>query len=363
MADEPGNRGNGAHRGRVGLLGSHLRLLVVDDSEVARLAVSSMVEEAFGHCDLIQAATAEAALEIAAREGDQLSMVLMDLAMPGMNGVEATAELARTHPGLPVIVYSVSLDATDVRDALAAGASGYLVKSADADELRLAIMAAAAGRGVLSSEVVSPVLEHYVTLIDGTRERHRAVIESLAAAVEAKDAVTSGHLHRVSELAVGLARRIDPELAANDDFLFGCLLHDVGKIGVPEAILGKPGPLDAEEWGLMRRHPMIGAHVIEPLGLGETARAIVVHHHERWHGGGYPDGLIGERIPLPARIFAVCDSFDAMTSDRPYRPALDSDSALERIRDGSGSQFDPAVVDALVEAADRDGVDSLLAPA
>jgi putative two-component system response regulator len=346
-----GKSRQGSGRGHLRLLGNHPRLLIVDDSGVATLAIASMVDEALGSDELVHASSGVAAIGAADREGDQLSMVLLDIQMPGMGGIEATAVLHERHPELPVIVYSVSLDPADVRGALEAGAAGYVVKSTDPEELRMAIMAAMAGKGVLSSEVARPVLEHYVHLIDETREQHRAVIESLAAAVEAKDAVTSYHLRRVARLAVDLAREIDPATAAGDDFLFGCLLHDIGKIGVPESILGKPGPLTDAEWTVMRTHPATGIQVIAPLDLGEVTRSVVLHHHERWDGNGYPDGLAGTDIPLAARIFAVCDSFDAMTSDRPYRRAMPIPPALDRIRAEAGGQFDPAVVDALVEAA------------
>ncbi len=177
----------------------------------------------------------------------------------------------------------------------------------------------------------------------------RALIQSLAAAVEAKDAVTSRHIHRVAELAVGLAAAVDPRLAESDDFLFGCLLHDVGKIGVPERILSKRGPLTHSEWRVMRRHPEAGDRLTRPLGLAATVHDIVLHHHERWDGAGYPDRLAGEAIPLAARIVSVCDALEAMTAVRPYRPPFSPDEALERIRAQAGRQFDPMVVDALDE--------------
>jgi putative nucleotidyltransferase with HDIG domain len=175
----------------------------------------------------------------------------------------------------------------------------------------------------------------------------RAVVESLALAVEAKDSITSQHLRSVTLLAVQLAAQIDPDIAASDEFRYGCLLHDVGKIGVPERILSKPGPLTDDEWVVMRSHPDTGARVVEPLGLPQTVVDIVRHHHERWDGLGYPDGLAGEDIPLAARIFAVCDALDAMTSERPYRDPLPHSIAYARVRRESGRQFDPAVIGAL----------------
>jgi len=322
-------------------------LLVVDDSATSRALLLEMASDLSGIAEVLEADSGERALEIAAAL--RPDVVLMDISMPGMSGIEATAELQRISPDSRVIVVSSSLDPGDVRQALEAGAAGYTVKSSDRAELRNAVAAAVRGRGVLSSEVVRPVVGHYVELLTRTSRQLQAAIESLGAAVEAKDRVTREHLDRVSKLGVALAGAVDPELAADREFLFGCLLHDVGKIGIPESVLGKPGPLDDGEWAHMREHPEIGLHVIEPLGLGDVAQAIVLHHHERWDGSGYPQGLAGDRIPLAARIFSVCDALDAMTSRRPYRDPLPVDEAILRITDASGTQFDPVVVETLVE--------------
>ena len=189
--------------------------------------------------------------------------------------------------------------------------------------------------------------DEYAALLERSRRRDRAVIESLAAAVEAKDQTTSRHLHAVGRLALLLADVVAPELAVSEDFLFGCLLHDVGKIGVPEAILTKPGPLTEEEWIVMRAHPITGVRVIEPLELGPVVGEVVLHHHERWDGRGYPYGLGEDEIPLAARVFAVCDALDAMLARRPYRRGMAPHEALERLRAQAGCQFDPLVVDAL----------------
>ena len=189
--------------------------------------------------------------------------------------------------------------------------------------------------------------EEYTELLERSRRRDRAVIESLAAAVEAKDQTTHRHLRAVVGLARALAALVDPQLAASEDFHNGCLLHDVGKIGVPEHILTKPAPLSSEEWIVMRAHPITGVRVIEPLEPEPVVRDVVLHHHERWDGRGYPYGLGEDEIPLAARIFSVCDALDAMLSHRPYRRAIPTHEALERVRAEAGTQFDPAVVEAL----------------
>ena len=209
---------------------------------------------------------------------------------------------------------------------------------------------------MIGVEAVAPLLDQHEALCGRERARDRAIVERLAAAVEAKDAVTSAHLRNVTRLAVALAAAIDPDVAADEEFVVGCLLHDVGKLGVPERILSKPGPLTEAEWDVMRRHPETGARVVGPLGLSETVVDVVRHHHERWDGGGYPDGLAGEEIPLAARIFSVCDALEAMTAERPYRAALPVAEAVERIVAEAGAQFDPRVVDGLAEGLARDAI-------
>jgi HD-GYP domain-containing protein (c-di-GMP phosphodiesterase class II) len=179
----------------------------------------------------------------------------------------------------------------------------------------------------------------------------RGVYQSLlglANALEAKDPYTRGHSERVSEWSrrVALALGLEPSAAAV--IAQAGLLHDIGKIGVPEAVLRKHGPLDAEEWELMQRHPLVGADIVAPLEFFAGGAIVIRHHHERHDGRGYPDGLAGGAIPIGARIVAVADVYDALTSERPYRPALDADAGLAHLTAHAGSRFDPDVVSAFV---------------
>jgi ribonuclease P protein subunit RPR2 len=180
--------------------------------------------------------------------------------------------------------------------------------------------------------------------LSSLEETYLATMTSLAQVVEAKDETTRGHLDRTTKYGMALAERIDPVLAARPELAHAFFLHDIGKVGIPEQILGKAGPLNDEEWGVMRSHPQIGAQIVEPIRFLDGAVDVIRHHHERFDGRGYPGGLEGNGIPLAARVFSVADSFDAMTSDRPYRDALEIDRALDEISGGSGTQFDPAVV-------------------
>ena len=186
-------------------------------------------------------------------------------------------------------------------------------------------------------------------------EAYGAVVRSLAVALSARDGYTGEHSDRVRELSVAVGRAMGLDGRSLAEVEAGALLHDVGKIGVPDSILHKPGPLDAAEWDLMREHPVIGERILLPLpGLGDVAKT-VRHEHERWDGNGYPDGLAGDAIPLPSRIVLACDAFNALVSARPYRDAMAIDEAVAELVRGAGTQFDPAVIEALLGCLRADG--------
>ena len=189
--------------------------------------------------------------------------------------------------------------------------------------------------------------------------QHRATATALAQAIEARDSGTGSHVQRVTVLAQALLEVVAPELAADEHLSFGFLLHDVGKIGVPDAILRKPGPLDPHEKAVMDTHPEVGHRIVGQAGFSPLVSEIVLTHHERWDGRGYPRGLKGEEIPLPTRIFSVADSLDAMTSDRSCRRGMPLEDAVAEVLRHRGTQFDPAAVDALLQL-DRAHVASLL---
>jgi hypothetical protein len=182
-------------------------------------------------------------------------------------------------------------------------------------------------------------------------EAYHETLSALARALDVRDSEVRGHSQRVTELALAIAEEmgISPESQEWQDLKHGALLHDVGKIGVPDAVLRKPDALDSQEWELMRRHPTLGHCLLFDVRFLKGAADIALYHHERYDGTGYPKGLAGDAIPLGARIFAVADAFDAITSDRPYRPALSEEEACEEIRRGSGTQFDPQVVEAFLK--------------
>ena len=267
-------------------------------------------------------------------------LVLLDATEAGRLGVTAALVGLRAAGAPAVIVVAADADPEVVRTSLDGGAVSFALTWSDLRALHhrrrpRSTATACADRGR------QPALEHY------PRTRCARVMESLAPPSRPRTPSRAATCARSAASPVQLASPVDPRLARSDEFLFGCLLHDVGKIGVPERILTKPGPLTDDEWVVMRSHPDTGARVVEPLGLPQTVVDIVRHHHERWDGAGYPDGLAGDAIPLAARIFAVCDALDAMTSERPYRDPLPHSIAYARVRREAGRQFDPAVIGAL----------------
>jgi putative nucleotidyltransferase with HDIG domain len=298
------------------------------------------------------------AAEAAFSDGPAPSLAILDAS--DLNVDQAAAGVALLDagwPGVPCVVIHDDTDPAVVRTILDAGAVSIVRTTLTDAETRATFVAACDGRGLIDVDVVRPVIDLYATLHAESRRRNRAVIESLAAAVEAKDTVTSRHLKAVSRLATQLARAVEPAYCDGDDFLFGCLLHDVGKIGVPEKILMKPGALTPDEWEVMRRHPQTGARVVRPLGLAPVVTDVVLYHHERWDGAGYPEGLAADEIPLAARIFSVCDALEAMTAARPYRGPLPVSVAFERVKIEAGHQFDPDVITALSDGVHDGSID------
>ena len=211
-------------------------------------------------------------------------------------------------------------------------------------------------QAVLDLRVAAEQLQH---AHDTVHHQHRSTAAALAQAIEARDSGTGGHVQRVTALAHELLLVVDPAMAADEQMSFGFLLHDVGKIGVPDAILRKPAPLDEAERRIMDTHPAVGHRIVGQAGFSPLVAEIVLTHHERWDGLGYPRGLRGEQIPLATRLFAVADSLDAMTDDRPYRAGIPLEEALAELVRHSGTQFDPHAV-AVVCGMDRTRIAELL---
>ncbi|MHC4932828.1 MAG: HD-GYP domain-containing protein, partial [Planctomycetota bacterium] len=186
------------------------------------------------------------------------------------------------------------------------------------------------------------------------RESYEATLDAMVSAIESRDCETKHHCRRVQSHAVLLGRRLGLTPEQLVDISYGALLHDVGKIGVPDSILLKPGKLSDEDWTIMRQHTLIGHKMISRIKFLKGAADVVLYHHERWDGAGYPYGISGEDIPLPARIFSVIDAYDAITSERVYKRAVPIDQAKKEIERCSGTQFDPKIVEVFLKITDEE---------
>jgi response regulator RpfG family c-di-GMP phosphodiesterase len=310
-------------------------------------------------CD--EASNGREALSILERH--PATLVLTDLHMPELDGIGLLRELRMRYPDTAVMLVSAVADVRTAVECLGFGAMDYVTKPFHLDEVRARVRQALDKRRlILENRDHQERLEERVAVQARRIEQlFLASIQSLADALEVKDQYTHGHSLRVSRYSVVIAR----ELGTDADFVrqveLGGRVHDLGKIGVRESVLNKPGPLSEEEYRHIMTHPVVGWRILSPL-LAEQPKAlnIVRHHHERWDGRGLPDGLAGKAIPLEARIAAVADMFDATTSERPYRPAAPIEMTVGELRLCRGGQFDPDVVDAFLAALECGAIDKTL---
>jgi putative two-component system response regulator len=305
-------------------------IVVAEDDTATRALLRAVLERAGYRVRNVDNG-ADALAEIRREPPD---VALLDIGMPEMDGLEVTRTLraAAETALLPIILVTARGRLEDKVAGLDAGASDFITKPFEPAELLARVR---------SNQRLSTAL----TRLENTRD----VLVALASAIDAKDPVTEHHCDRVADLAIRLARAAGLAEDAVEAVGYGAVLHDVGKIGVAEAVLRKPGALTDDERGEMQRHPAIGAEILRSLRLGGLIGPIVRGHHERWDGTGYPDGLRGVAIPIGARIVAVADAYDAMTHARPYRAGLSAGEARQELLRHRGTQFDPELVDLLLE--------------
>lgn len=336
--------------------GPAVRCLVVDDEpHLRRVLVRVMQADGFV-CE--EAASGVEALEVLSRQATTL--VLSDLHMPEMDGIGLLREVRARHPDVAVVMITAVADVATAVSCLGAGAMDYLTKPFHIEEVRARVRQALDKRRlVLENRDYQERLEERVAAQSRRLEQlFLASIQSLADALEVKDPYTHGHSVRVSQYSSVIARALglDPEVVRQVEL--GGRVHDIGKIGVRESVLNKSGPLTDEEYQHIMTHPVVGWRILSPL-LTEMPKAlnIVRSHHERFDGRGLPDKRAGEEIPLEARIAAVADTFDAMTSARPYRPGVPVAATIAELRRCAGAQFDPVVVDVFLDALASGAID------
>lgn len=296
---------------------------------------------------------------------DKFDLVVTDIRMPRIDGINLIEEIKRLDSALSVIMMTGYTDVDTAIEALRHGAFDYQLKPLDFDRLTVAVT-----NGIERTRLLRDRAEYMIMLEAKVRERTEELAEknrsirkfffetvmALVSAVEAKDKYTEGHSRRVADNARLVARRLGmPEDEIERIYIAG-VLHDVGKIGVPDAVLHKPGVFTPEETAIMKNHPTLTAAILANVEDFSDIIKMTLHHHERFDGKGYPAGLTGELIPLGARILSVADAFDAMTSDRPYRPRLTLTRAIEELDQAAGTQLDPDVTGTFLSLIDQDMV-------
>jgi cyclic di-GMP phosphodiesterase len=343
------------------------RILVIDDDDGIR-KITQMLVEGLGH----EVESARDGLEGLEKLQLGIDLVLLDVVMPGLDGFDVCRRIRKDPRGKDVpVVMVTSLQTREHRLlAVEAGASDFIAKPVDETELR--IRSASLLRMKDAQDELKLYQAHLEDICDVRTASLRKALEEMAVAqqlayqaqletverlsilAEYKDKVTGNHIQRMSEYCAVVARGLRLPPAEVELILHASRMHDIGKVAVPDAILRKPASLDAAEWVVMRRHSAIGGAILDNSSsdILRAGQVIAMTHHERWDGTGYPHGIKGEDIPLWGRICAVCDVFDAVTSERPYKPKFPNEKAFKILRKGSGNHFDPRIVDVFFECLD-----------
>src|SRR5216110_196007 len=326
------------------------RLLIVDDEPEVRGVLRDLLSGAY-ECG--EAASAEEALrQLRASEFD---LVISDITMSGMSGLEMIPHVKVASPDTVIVMISGMQTIESAINALRLGAFDYLMKPFDLRQAEAAVERALHHHELIVAkrryenhleELVDQRTAELDEALGSLENAYRSTLKALTAALETRDAETHGHSERVVTFSLRLGREYGLSAAEMKALEFGSLLHDIGKIGVPDAILRKPAKLTDEEWVRMREHPMHGQQILRGIKFLEGAARVVAQHHEKWDGSGYPLGLKGEEIDICARIFSVADAFDAITSDRVYRKGRPYEAAAKELNEWAGRQFDPKVVEA-----------------
>jgi cyclic di-GMP phosphodiesterase len=337
------------------------RILLVDDDAAIRDLITSMLSGSGYDCRAVSNAVAALAL---LQTDVKFALVLSDLAMEGMDGLALLERVRKLDPQLPVVMVTAVHDISVALATIRAGAYDYLLKPFERDQLLVTVRRALETRRLKMenlayqnrletlvadrTEVLQQANANLESAVHQLERSYNLTLEALGNALDLKDAETEGHSKRVTAFTMAIARAMNLPRELRDVIARGAFLHDIGKMAIPDAILRKPGRLTPEEQMLMREHALLGYQMLRKIPFLHDAANIVYSHQERFDGTGYPRGLKGDQIPIGARIFAVADTFDAITSDRPYRAAQSISSARREIQRHSGHQFDPQVVDTFI---------------
>jgi response regulator RpfG family c-di-GMP phosphodiesterase len=334
------------------------RLLIVDDEAEVRGVLHDLLS---GPYQCGQAASAEDA--IAELRKNDYQLVISDITMSGMSGLEMIPHVKVVSPDTVIVMISGMQTIESAINALRLGAFDYLMKPFDLRQAEAAVSRALDHHELIAAkrryenhleELVTQRTAELDDALNSLENAYRSTLRALTSALETRDAETHGHSERVVTFSLRLGREYGLNSKEMKALEFGSLLHDIGKIGVPDAILRKPAKLTDEEWIKMREHPLHGQQILRGIKFLEGAARVVAQHHEKWDGSGYPLGLKAEEIDICARIFSVADAFDAITSDRVYRKGRPYQAAADELTEWVGRQFDPKVVEAFHRVPQED---------
>ena len=326
------------------------RILIVDDEAEITEILADLLSEDY---ECLRAGSAEQAL--AQLRENQFQLVISDITMPGMSGLEMIPHVKELSPDTVVVMISGMQTVESAIGALRLGAFDYLMKPFDLRQVEAVVKRALEHHDLVVAkqryenhleELVEQRTAELDRALNSLEGAYRSTLKALTAALETRDSETHGHSERVVSYSLRLGREYGLNSEQMKALEFGSLLHDIGKIGVPDSILRKPAKLTEEEWVRMREHPLHGQQILRGIEFLQGAARVVAQHHEKWDGTGYPLGLRSEEIDINARIFAVADAFDAITSDRVYRRGKSYEAAAQELDDWAGRQFDPKVVEA-----------------
>jgi len=325
-------------------------ILVVDDEEMIRELLSSALQQENYHCHM--AANVDEAFAILGTQ--RIDLVISDIMMPGRSGVDLLRDLKKVDSEIAVLMITGLSDMNTALECIHLGADDYLTKPFGISRVMLTV------RNLLEKRCLAIEKKNYQVSLEfkvmeqteqlrrtmnELNEAYHTTLTALVKALDAREKEVGSHSERVMNFSVLIAGKLGIRGAELEQLAKGALLHDIGKIGITDNILLKPGKLNDEDWIDMRKHPQIGYAILSEIAFLKGPAEIILSHHERYDGTGYPKGLTGEQIPIGARIFTLVDTLDAMTSDRPYRKALPFEAVTCEIRKFRGSQFEPALAD------------------
>jgi putative two-component system response regulator len=330
------------------------RILIVDDEEmICSLLVRRLTKEGYS---CLTATRGREALHYFYK--DSLSLIISDIKMPDMNGVELLRNVKAVNPKMMVIIMTAYPEIDMAVTAMRLGAYDFITKPVDLEWVVLSLKKALEKKRL--EEEIEAYHHHLEKLVEERtaklqeayrvlKKAHLDSVKVLAEAIDAKDSCTRGHSERVRKMSMKIGMELGFSEKRLESLIYGALLHDIGKIGIKDELLQKQNALSPEEYQCIQEHPLIGAQILEGIDFFEDKIPMIRHHHEHFDGNGYPDGLVGEAIPLGARIISVPDAFDAMASLRPHREAMPLEDILVELEKGKGKQFDPRILDVFLD--------------